>query len=156
MRSVLDTNPTVGCALEPREYDHETAQVARMHGKFDLGHSRVPQQLDDQKMAERLECLSEELSELAAAFMNDDLPGMSDALVDLVVFAKGTAVLMGIPWAALFDDVMRANMAKVRGVGPRGHAVDLVKPEGWRGPETERILREHGWASASRAGGGDE
>ena len=98
---------------------------------------------------ERLECLREERHELEPAFEQGDFAGAADALVDLVVFAKGTAVLMGLPWAALFDDVMRANMAKVRGVGHRGHAVDLVKPLGWQGPKTHEILEDHYWNPSS-------
>jgi predicted HAD superfamily Cof-like phosphohydrolase len=97
------------------------------------------------RLKQRLECLIEELMEFRAAVTDGNLPEMADALVDLVVFAKGTAVLLGLPWAALFDDVMRANLSKVRGVGKRGHKVDLVKPEGWRGPQTRDILFEHGW-----------
>jgi len=143
MRSVIDVRPNE--RLEPRAYDHETVQVATMHERFGLGLSRHPRLLTREKMTERLTCLREELEELAEAAATGDLAGMADALVDLVVFAKGTAVLMGLPWAALFDDVMRANLTKVRGVGPRGHKVDLVKPEGWRGPEGESILREHGF-----------
>lgn len=143
--SVLDTDPLLARYLDPRAYDHETAFVAAMHGKYDLGVARQPTLLDRKRMLERLECLAEELSELATAVLEDDLPKIADALIDLTVFAKGTGVLLGLPWARLFDDVMRANNAKVRGVGHRGHAVDLVKPPGWQGPKTEEILEAYGW-----------
>jgi len=153
--SVLDTDPRVGRAQDPRQWDFETAHMALLHEKYDLGGARLPMPLNAERMHERLECLSEELTELATAVLEDDFPGMVDALVDLVVFAKGTAVLLGLPWAALFDDVMRANNGKVRGVGHRGHAVDLVKPPGWVGPKTEDILARHGWRPArSDEGGG--
>lgn len=117
-----------------------------MHEKFDLGGTHVPSlNVGLKRMKERVECLQEELKEFADAVADGDLPAMADALIDLTVFAKGTAVLMGLPWACLFDDVMRANNAKVRGVGHRGHQVDLVKPPGWRGPQTEVILKAYGW-----------
>lgn len=146
MRTVLDVRPDLAPAGAPRACDHETLQVAAVHEKFGLGLSRVPTMLDPAKRLERYECLAEELKEFLDAAMADDLPAMADALVDLVVFAKGTAVLLGLPWAELFDDVMRANLAKVRGVGHRRHAVDLVKPPGWQGPKTEEILQRYGWS----------
>jgi predicted HAD superfamily Cof-like phosphohydrolase len=142
MRTVFDVRPTTP---EPRAYDHETNQVATMHTQFGLLVSPKPTRLTRRKMGERIACLREELEELILAANNQDLPEMADALVDLVVFAKGTAVMMGLPWAALYDDVMRANMAKVRGVGHRGHKVDLIKPLGWRGPDGRGILLEHGY-----------
>ena len=142
MRTVLDVRPTTA---DPRAYDHETNQVAALHTKFGILVSPKPTRLTRCKMGERIQCLREELEELIVAANNQDLPEMADALVDLVVFAKGTAVMMGLPWAALFDDVMRANLAKVRGVGKRGHKVDLVKPPGWRGPDGRGILVEHGY-----------
>ena len=74
-----------------------------------------------------------------------DLALQADALVDLVYVALGTGVMMGLPWQQLWDDVHRANMGKVRGVGKRGHAVDLVKPEGWVGPRTAEILEAAGY-----------
>ena len=69
----------------------------------------------------------------------------ADALCDAVYFIKGTAIMLGLPWAQLWDDVQRANMTKVRGVGKRGHIVDLVKPPGWQGPRTYEILIAAGY-----------
>jgi hypothetical protein len=54
---------------------------------------------------------------------------------------------MNLPWSSLWDDVNRANMAKVRGVGPRGNLVDCIKPLGWIGPRTEFYLGEAGYVS---------
>jgi predicted HAD superfamily Cof-like phosphohydrolase len=153
MRTVLDVRPTT---LDPRAFDHETNKVATMHTQFGLLVSPKPTRLTRRKMGERIACLREELEELVVAVNNQDLPEMADALVDLVVFAKGTAVMMGLPWAALFDDVMRANLAKVRGVGHRGHKVDLIKPTGWRGPDGRGILLEHGYNPADSTEVDDE
>ena len=36
-------------------------------------------------------------------------------------------------------------MAKVAGIGKRGHLVVCVKPTGWQGPRTLAILREAGY-----------
>lgn len=129
-----------------RSHDYEFAQVAEMHQKFGLGVSSTPSPTGaGQPMEERITCMQEELLEFASAVRERDFSGMADALVDLVVFAKGTAVQLGLPWAELWEDVMRANMAKERGVGKRGHKVDLIKPLGWQGPKTAEILERHGW-----------
>lgn len=97
---------------------------------------------------ERFEKMLEELKEFSGAAMNQDLAGMADALVDLVYFAKGTAVLMGLPWAELWADVHRANMEKERGAKMREgrlHKVDAVKPIGWRPPQTMAVLMSAGY-----------
>ena len=80
-------------------------------------------------------------------FQCDDaeMDEMADALIDLVYVAMGTAVMMGLPWQQLWDDVQRANMSKVRGTTHRGHTVDVSKPPGWVGPKTMEILTKYGF-----------
>lgn len=124
-----------------------------------------PQHLTQRKLKERIECLLEELQEFAAGcgliichpagngnfrveyLKNDqDLAAQADALVDLVYFAIGTAVMLGLPWQHLWDDVQRANLTKVPGPTKRvGHRRDLMKPPGWEGPRTEAILAAAGY-----------
>lgn len=150
---------------------NDNADVAAFHAKFGLLHADVPRHLTRRKLKERVEFLLEELIEFADAcglqivgqtdgagnFTSDvgviesdkadqDLSGQADALVDLVYVAHGTAVMLGLPWKHLWDDVQRANMSKVRGMTKRGHAVDVTKPEGWVGPQTERILAGAGYS----------
>jgi len=125
--------------------DKELEDVRKFHKKFGLLEFKKPGRLTYRKLYERCECISEELYELYVAHKTRDLAAQADALVDLVYFAKGTALMLGLPWVELWNDVQRANMEKVRGVGHRGHAVDCVKPPGWRGPQTEKILRKHGY-----------
>ena len=125
--------------------DSEYQDLFTMNKKFGILRADHPGHLSHRKMLERLGCLQEELSELANAASYDDLAGVADALVDLVVFAKGTAMMLGLPWQELWSDVLRANMAKERGVGKRGHAVDLVKPAGWVGPKTGEVLERAGY-----------
>ena len=104
-----------------------------------------PRALPRERMAERLRFLQEELAELGDATAVGDLADQVDALVDLVVVALGTAAQMRVPWAACWDEVLRANLAKVPGVGKRGMALDLVKPPGWTPPDHQAILRRHGY-----------
>jgi predicted HAD superfamily Cof-like phosphohydrolase len=125
--------------------DKELEDVRAFHKKFGILEFNRPGHLTQRKLKERLECMMEELEEFAAACGNQDLAGQTDALIDLVYFAKGTACMLGIPWEELWKDVQRANMEKVRGIGHRGHQVDMVKPEGWQGPKTIEILARAGY-----------
>jgi predicted HAD superfamily Cof-like phosphohydrolase len=86
--------------------------------------------------------LREELNELETAMRTGNRVGAFDALLDLVYVAHGTALNLGISpfkWHCGMSEVHKANMAKVRVEraedSKRGHAMDVVKPEGWVGPE---------------------
>lgn len=126
--------------------DKELEDVRAFHNKFGiLDSGRVPTMLSRRKLQERIECMQEELDELKKAVSEQNFPEQADALIDLVYFAKGTAVMMGLPWDDLWNDVQRANMSKVRGVGKRGHAVDMIKPHGWKKPDGESILNGAGF-----------
>lgn len=114
--------------------------VIEMHKKFGFSVESKPTLLTRKTLNERLVCMQEELDEFADGIDCQSIDHQADALVDLVYFALGTAAMMGIPWYELWDDVHRANMAKERGITKRGHAEDLVKPEGWEGPKTRKIL----------------
>ncbi|UIS73819.1 nucleoside triphosphate pyrophosphohydrolase [Pseudoxanthomonas phage PW916] len=139
----------------------EFEDVFNFHAKFDLLRFEKPGHLTKGKLRERIEFMQEELNEFVegcglVTMENSDSPGIpvlsyeddgeqdlakqADALVDLVYVALGTAVMLGLPWDWLWNDVQRANMAKVRGMTKRGHAVDVTKPPGWQGPQTQRIL----------------
>lgn len=119
--------------------------VKQFHQKFGLLCYDTPGPLSSRKLGERIEFLQEELNEFITACGLQDLAGQADALVDLVYVALGTAVMLGLPWPELWDDVQRANMAKERGIGKRGHLVDCIKPAGWVGPQTLDLLRAAGY-----------
>ena len=119
--------------------------VADFQKKFGHLHNTTPPHLTSRKLGERIICMQEELDEFTDAAYVQDLAGQADALIDLVYFALGTANMMGLPWQALWEDVHRANMAKVPGITKRGHLVDCVKPGGWVGPKTLEILEHHNY-----------
>lgn len=125
--------------------DSETCHVADMHYQFGFDIGDFPKLLTRDLAQERAEKMQEELEEFRIACEQSDLAGAGDALIDLAVFLKGTAVMMGLPWGPLWDDVMRANMSKERGTAPNRpeHKQDLIKPKGWRGPQTQAILDEY-------------
>lgn len=139
--------------------------VGSFHELFELpftGPDAVPHHIDDQQLVLfRLKFLLEELNELIDGYALDrltllpvpertpNLPGIADALVDLVYVALGTAHLHGLPWDELFREVHRTNMTKVRARhaadSTRASAFDVVKPPGWQPPKITKILVKHGW-----------
>ena len=87
----------------------------------------------------RLNFLKEELRELEESVIEADAEGVVDALIDLCVVAIGTLDLYGVDSEKAWDEVHRANMAKKVGIkasrpNPLG-LPDLIKPEGWTGPD---------------------
>lgn len=112
-----------------------------------FGHitNTLPSHLTKRKLNERIECMQEELDEFRQACDLQDLSGQVDALIDLVYFALGTANMLGLPWQNLWNDVHEANMKKVAGITKRGHKVDCIKPDGWIGPITCKILIDAGY-----------
>lgn len=80
---------------------------------------------------------------------NINHPELFDGLIDLVYVAYGTAHLLGYPWAAGWERVQDANMAKVRAEraedSTRGSTFDVIKPPGWTKPDIEGLLQQLGW-----------
>lgn len=67
---------------------------------------------------------------------------IADGLVDLIYVCVGTALEFGIPLDRAWNEVQRANMAKV---GPDGKVLrredgKILKPEGWQPPDIEKAV----------------
>lgn len=107
--------------------------------KLGLSTPNHPTQLSFDEFEFRLKCLYEEVDEFANA---ENLPDMIDALIDLVYFAHGTAIRMGVDWERHWDEVHAANMKKIPGRTKRGFDLDAIKPDGWTPPDHTRILHE--------------
>ena len=89
----------------------------------------------------RINMMQEELDETKAAFENKNEEELVDGIIDLCVFAIGTLEVFGVDANKAWDEVYRANMSKEVGIkegrpNPLG-LPDLVKPEGWKGPNHE-------------------
>lgn len=129
--------------------------VGDFHEKFGLDsvtHQGVaPRDLPYEVYLFRASFMREELSEFQDAVALGNQAKAFDALIDLVYVAMGTAHLMGLPWQMGWSLVQRANLAKARATGAddprsvRGHALDVVKPEGWQAPDVEGLLFQLGW-----------
>lgn len=143
---------TVNLLEETTNFD----DVGDFHRQFDLqampanGEESAgrPNLLDDDLYEFRHKFLQEELDEFMDAHRRADLADAADALIDLVYVAMGTAHFMGLPWQELWDEVQRANMAKVRSASAeesaassgRHHSFDVIKPPGWTPPNIEGVL----------------
>lgn len=152
--------------------NNEFQDVRNFNVKFDQLCQINPVLLTKRKMVERINFLQEELNEIIqgagfdkgycdemGTYYEDgltnngrpqDMSEIADGLIDLCYVAKGTAVMMGLPWQQLWDEVQRANMAKERGVGKRGHLVDCIKPEGWEPPDINGVLADAGYDGSMR------
>lgn len=171
---VPDTVLEKFAALVRRSSRNHFDDVREFHVKFGHLTNDSPVHLTKRKLLERIKFLQEELDEFTEAAgyerrsrvdndnefidtyfeklnldlgteVDQDLPLQADALVDMVYVALGTAVMLGLPWQELWDDVQRANMSKTRGVGKRGNLVDCIKPDGWEPPKTLKILLANGY-----------
>ena len=119
--------------------------VREFHEKFGLPLGIVDQLMNDKEAQRfRIGFLQEELDEFKAAVEFGDNVKAFDALLDLAYIVYGTALFMGISsdkWQRGMEAVQRANMSKVRAQrqsdSKRGTTLDVVKPEGWVGPEEE-------------------
>lgn len=128
--------------------------VGDFHKKFGLKETVTegagpPAIVDYETFLFRYQFLQEELQELLKAYRAKDLPGIADALADLVYVALGTAHLMLIPFDEVFEEVQRANMQKERSKSDgdprskRASLLDVVKPEGWRPPDVAGVLARY-------------
>ena len=87
----------------------------------------------------RIGMMQEELDETKNAFEKKDAEEMVDGIIDLCVFAIGTLEVFGVDANKAWNEVYKANMTKEVGIkegrpNPLG-LPDLVKPEGWKGPD---------------------
>lgn len=101
---------------------------------IDLPIPDRPTALEGDRKEWAIIALREELDELDEA---DGVADQADALIDMTYFALGRLVEMGVPARAVWDEVQRANMTKIRGTQskrPGSLGFDAVKPEGWEAP----------------------
>lgn len=81
--------------------------------------------------------IDEELNEFTDAYLDNDLDGQVDAIIDMTIFALGRLVEMGVSEETFHDcwkKVHDKNMQKKLGNKGRGSDCDAIKPEGWESP----------------------
>ena len=113
----------------------------QMHDRYKV-HD-VVDKMDKMQLREflwfRLNFIAEELEETQLAAFHNDPEEIVDGLIDIIVVAAGTLDLFGVDSQRAWDEVLRANLSKRVGIkdtrdNPLG-LPDLVKPEGWKGPD---------------------
>lgn len=113
-------------------------QVTEFHKAFGHPVAEAPTMIDAELAKKRFDWMHEELDEFAEAILNGDLVKAYDAVLDILYFAVGTAVVMGLDVEAGFDAVHQANMDKLGADGKpiyRDFDGKVQKPEGWTPPE---------------------
>ena len=127
--------------------DHFEA-VGAFHAKFDLPmFDKTPIGFPTPDVVKfRIDFLKEELVEFCIACAEGDLAKAIDALVDMDYVILGTAHMFGVNFPDHFQEVHKANMQKERARGvndprsTRAHALNVVKPFGWKPPDHGPII----------------
>jgi predicted HAD superfamily Cof-like phosphohydrolase len=117
----------------------------------------VPEWPADERIDLRVELIVEEVvRELLTAIARRDMVGTSNGIVDGIYVLIGAAHEFGIPIEVEWDAVHLSNMQKAV-EQPDGTLKvirrpdgKILKPEGWKPPDTEGILRAHGWKGPAR------
>ena len=114
--------------------DRAWEDVRAFHLAFGHPAPEAPGRLDADHVARRAAWIEEEAQELREA---TSLAEQADAFIDVIYFAMGGLVSLGVKPGALWDIVQGANMAKLWPDGrPRHREGDgkVIKPEGWEDP----------------------
>ena len=112
----------------------EWNDVRLFHEKFGSPHPDVPTMLTEKRARARADWMREEIDEFLEA---GTLTDQADAMIDLIYFALGTLVEMGVEPDELFEIVHNANMAKKWPDGKvhRNEMSKVIKPSTWEDPE---------------------
>lgn len=92
--------------------------------------------------------IGEEVNEFYEACDKGNVPEMFDALIDIMVVAIGAGHSAGFPMEDGWDAVQISNLRKINpetGRVEKREDGKILKPIGWRGPNLQRILENHGW-----------
>ena len=114
--------------------------IKQMHNQFGISRADLPNFTDEERRF-RIAAMLEELSEFTSAKTKED---ELDALVDLVVFALGTAERMG--FADVFEQaygrVMTSNMTKTLGANNKrgSFQIDLVKGKDFKPADIKDLV----------------
>jgi predicted HAD superfamily Cof-like phosphohydrolase len=92
----------------------------------------------------RMRLMKEEYKEYKKAEKANDLVNLAAELADIIYIACGTAVSYGIPLNEVFEEIHKANMAKlIDGKVIRREDGKIQKPEGWKPADIEGILKKY-------------
>jgi len=93
----------------------------------------------------REDLLTEELIEIdEAVFRSKSLTAFVDGILDAIYILLGTLHVAGVSYdevAGCWEEIQRSNMSKVVGKIRRREDGKILKPENWKPPQLEEILR---------------
>lgn len=119
--------------------------VAAFHRACEVpAYFHDPRQPPMDRAALRKKLIEEEVLETTKAIDNGDLEGIADGIADAIYVLVGTALEYGIPLAAVWAEVQRANMAKVdpvTGRVKRRGDGKILKPDGWTPPNITEAMK---------------
>lgn len=122
-----------------KEFTDWHRAVFEFHKHINRPRPQEPKNLDVESMNTRIAYMEEEISELTSAWSVSDREGQVDALVDLIYYAIGTAIEMGVDLRPVFREVHRANMDKVP--DPKDYK-NCIKPPGWCAPNIRMAIEK--------------
>jgi len=117
--------------------DKEFEKVKEFHNAFKVPASEIPVMLTFDRAKLRAGFMREELNEFEEAA---NIYEQADAMIDLMYFALGTLVEMGVKPDKIFEIVHEANMNKRLSGGEiftREGDGKIIKPPGWEHPDAE-------------------
>lgn len=117
----------------------EWEEVRLFHEKFSHPVGKQPQMMEKNRAKKRYNWMLEEINEFMEAVEQQDIVEEADAMIDLIYFALGTLVEMGIRPDELFEIVQCANMSKLWEDGKPHYAEDgkTIKPLSWEDPHNK-------------------
>jgi predicted HAD superfamily Cof-like phosphohydrolase len=133
--------------------DKEWEKVRLFHEKFNHPVGDKPRTMDKERARKRYNWMLEEINEFLEAVETDDIVEEADAMIDVIYFALGTLVEMGIKPDQLFEIVQNANMSKLWEDGKPHYAEDgkTIKPATWEDPHDKlSAVINHMWENNSK------
>lgn len=126
-------------AVEVVSLSRAQALVEAFHIKFGVPAPLKPQEAADVDWVRhmvRFDWIHAEEVEGFDATDTADVAELADAYVDIIVFALGGLVELGVDGSPLFDAVMKSNMTKVKIPGQ----AKIAKPPGFKHPDIAGLI----------------
>lgn len=121
-------------------------QVKAFHEAFKIPYEKAPKIPSKERCLLRFKLLQEELDEFVAAYKDNDLVEVADALTDIQYILYGTVIEFGLQhhFEALFDEVQRSNMSKLDDDGNPIYREDgkVLKSKNYSPPQLKSILEK--------------
>ncbi|GAK42107.1 hypothetical protein TCA2_4599 [Paenibacillus sp. TCA20] len=145
--------------MQPYQYegkglDYAYDQVKAFQKAFNHPVSELPTFMNAERAAKRMNWVNEEVQEFLDS---KNVVDQADAMIDVIYFAIGTLVELGVKPQELMDIVQNANMSKLWPDGKPHYKEDgkVMKPEGWEDPYEKlaaAIARQYDTARENLAG----